>query len=78
MKRVSAYKILCVLSALLAIVFLALFLVDAFCYRFYIGSAPFYAYLLVDAVWFLLPSAILFGAALLVRRSSRNKKKNGL
>ena len=78
MKKIVAYKIFYLLSALLVVAFLVAFLIDAFCYSSYIGSAPFYLYPLVDAILFLLPSAILFGVGFILQKCYRNKKRKGL
>ena len=79
MKKENIYKFLYILAALLVVGFAIAFGVDAYKYNTsgYLGSAPLYAYALVDAVEYLLPSAIAFVAALICKKkfAKREKKK---
>ena len=79
MKKENWHKFLFVISALLVVGFAIAFSVDAYKYNTggFLGSAPLYAYALVDAVEYLLPSAIAFVAALICRKkfAKREKKK---
>ena len=79
MKKENIYKFLYIVAALLVVGFAIAFGVDAYKYNTgsYLGSVPLYAYALVDAVEYLLPSAIAFVAALICRKkfAKREKKK---
>ena len=62
--------ILFIVAALLAVAFAALLIVD--CVKYYpYGSAPFYAYVLVRGIEFLLPAAILLIVGLIVRKKAK-------
>ena len=75
MKKENWYKFLFVISALLVVGFAIAFGVDAYKYNTggYLGSAPLYAYALVDAAKYLLPSIIIFVAALIFKKKFAKK-----
>ena len=75
MKRENIYKFLYIVSALLAVGFAIAFGVDAYKYNTggYVGSAPLYAYALVRAVEFILPSVIVFVAAIICKKKFAKK-----
>ena len=75
MKKENWHKFLFVISALLVVGFAIAFGVDAYKYNTggYLGSAPLYAYALVDAVEYLLPSIIVFVAALICKKKFAKK-----
>lgn len=62
--------ILFVLSALLTVAFAALLLRD-YCVVYPYGSAPFYLYIIVRAVEFLLPAAISLTIAIVLKNKNR-------
>lgn len=74
MKKLGVYKCLYIISAAFFVAFIVFFTVDAFKYDTYKGSAPLYAYALIRAVEFILPSVILFIIATLVKRKSSGAK----
>ena len=78
MKKENWHKFLFVISALLVVGFAIAFGVDAYKYNTggYLGSAPLYAYALVDAVEYLLPSIIIFVAALICKKKFSKKGNN--
>lgn len=68
MKKENIYKFLYAISALLLLGFAIRFGVDVFKYDSYNGSAPLYAYALIAAVEFVLPSVIVFVAAVICKK----------
>ena len=75
MKKTNVCKLLYVLAALLAVGFVIAFGVDVYKYNTggYLGSAPLYAYVLVDAVEYLLPSLAFFIAAIVCKKKFAKK-----
>ena len=76
MKKENWHKFLFVISALLVVGFAIAFGVDAYKYNTggYLGSAPLYAYALVDAVEYLLPSLAFFIAGLICKKKYAKKE----
>lgn len=74
MRKKFIYKFLYVISAVLVVAFAVCFGIDAYMYDFYQSSAPLYAYALIRALEFLLPSLCLFVVALLIKRNMKNKQ----
>lgn len=68
MKKENIYKFLYAISILLFIGFCIRLGVDFIKYDTITNSAPFYAYIIVRTVEFLLPSIILFIVAKIVNR----------
>ena len=70
MKRENIYKILYVCSTLLVIGFAIECGVDIYKYnaKLYIGSAPLYLYILVNAIIYLLPSLVLFLVGVILKK----------
>ena len=73
MKRKNIHKFLYVISALLVLGFAIHTIVDACRYDSMLTSFPFYAFIIVHAVEYLLPSLIVFIAALIVKKKFANK-----
>ena len=73
MKKKSVYKILYAISALLVVVFAIVSVVDTYKYNTgaYLGSAPLYLYILVNAIVYLLPSLTFFVAAIICKALSQ-------
>ena len=78
MKKENIYKFLYIVAALLDVGFAISFGVDAYKYNTggYLGSAPLYAYALVDAVEYLLPSLAFFIAATICKKKFVKKENN--
>ena len=76
MKKEIIYKILFAVSALLVLCFAIGFGVDIYKYNnnMYMSSAPLYAYAIVRAVTFIVPSIIVFIVALIVKKKLTNKE----
>ena len=76
MKNNSIYKFLYVISALLVLGFAISFGVDIYKYNnnMYMSSAPLYAYAIVRAVTFIVPSITVFIVALIVKKKLTNKE----
>ena len=75
MKKESICRLLYTVAALLAAGFAVASGVDAYRYDTggYVGSAPLYLYILVNAIVYLLPSLALFLAAILCRKKFASK-----
>ena len=75
MKKNNIYKFLYTVSALLVLGFAISFGVDIYHYNTRcMGSAPLYAYALIRAVEFIVPSIIVFVAAIICKKKL---SKNG-
>jgi len=68
MNKKLLYKILYGVSALLLLAFCIMLGVDGYHYDAMFTSAPFYVFILIRAVEFLLPSGILFTVALILNK----------
>ncbi len=71
------YKVLYALSALLALTFVAFCVIQTYRYHTrFTGSAPLYAYFIIYAFYYLIPSMIVLIAAMIVRKifTIKNKK----
>ena len=68
MKKKNIHKFLFIISALLILGFAIHTIVDAYRYDSMLTSFPFYAFVIVHAVEYLLPSLIVFIAALIVKK----------
>jgi len=74
MKKANIYKFLYAISALLVLGFAIHTIVDACRYDSMLTSFPFYAFVLVNAVTYLVPSLIVFIVALIVKKKFANKE----
>ena len=73
MKKKNIHKFLFIISALLILGFAIHTIVDACRYDSMLTSFPFYAFVIVHAVEYLLPSLIVFIAAVIVQMKFANK-----
>lgn len=75
MKKENIYKFLYALSALLVVGFAIGSGVDIYKYNTcgYLGSAPLYVYILVNAIEYLLPSLAFFVAAIICKKRFAKK-----
>jgi hypothetical protein len=69
MRKAILYKALFIVSALLILGFAISFGVDAYNYNIFMGSAPLYAYAIVRAVEFIIPSFVAFVIALIIKKN---------
>ena len=78
MRKENIHKFLYIISVLLVVGFAIAFGVDAYKYNTggCLGSAPLYAYALVDAVEYLLPSLAFFIAGLICKKKFTKKENN--
>jgi len=78
MKKENIHKFLNAISALLVIGFAIACGVDVYKYNanIYLGSAPLYVYVLVDAIEYLLPGLAVFVAAIICKKKFANKGEN--
>ena len=68
------YKVLYIVSALLALGFVILVGVDFFSYNTMLTSAPFYAFVLIRAIELLIPAVIVLVVALLLHKGCKSKE----
>lgn len=74
MKKAIIHKFLYAISALLVLGFAIHTIVDACRYDSMLTSFPFYAFVIGHAVVYLVPSLIVFVAALVVKKKFVNKE----
>jgi uncharacterized membrane protein len=74
MKKKNIYKFLYAISALLTLGFVIHTIIDACRYDSMLTSFPFYAFVIGHAVVYLVPSLIVFVAALVVKKKFVNKE----
>lgn len=67
------YKVLYITSLLLTLAFVVFVVLDACFYNSMFTSAPFYAFVLVRVIEFLIPAAIVFAVARLFHKSCKSK-----
>ena len=68
MKKENIYKFLYAISIVLIICFVITSGVDFFRYDDILGSAPFYAYVIVRAIEFVVPSIVVFIVGLFCKK----------
>ena len=68
MKRLLAAKICYGISAVLFAIFVGRTIFDAVQYTKYMGSAPFEVFVLVNALWFVLPAVLVAGVGFLMHK----------
>ena len=70
MKKENIYKFLYAISILLVAAFVIVSAVDTYMYcgGYYLGSAPLYAYILLNAVAYLLPSLAFFAVGIICKK----------
>lgn len=73
MKKTNIHKFLFWISALLALGFAIHTIVDACRYDSMLTSFPFYAFIIVHAVEYLVPALIVFIAGLICRKKLAKK-----
>ncbi len=78
MKKENIYKFLYIVAALLGVGFAIASGVDAYKYNTggYLGSAPLYLYILVNAIEYLLPGLAFFVAAIICKKKFVKKENN--
>ena len=75
MKKANIHKFLYAVAVLLVLGFAIHTIVDAFRYDSMLTSFPFYAFVIVHAVEYLIPSVIIFVAGLICKKKFASKKK---
>lgn len=76
MKKVNIYRFLYAVSALLVLGFAIHTIVDGCRYNSMLTSFPFYAFVLVHAIEYIVPSIIVFIVAIIVKKKFTNKEEN--
>lgn len=72
MKKVIIAKICNVLSIILLICFIVKTIIDYGQYLSTLNSAPFYVWILVNALYFAAPAIAVFIAGLAIKKSNKN------
>lgn len=72
MKKANAPKICCTISIILLILFAVKTIFDYTQYQKTFTSAPFYVWILVNALIFIVPAIIAFIIGLIIKRKSKN------
>lgn len=68
MKKENIYKLLCIVSIILVIVFAIVLVIDYINYDNTLNSAPFYTWIIVRSIEFILPSIIIFIASIIIKK----------
>lgn len=74
MKKANVHKFLYIVSALLILGFAVHTIVDACRYDSMLTSFPFYTFIIVHAIEYLVPSIIVYIVALIVKKKFADKK----
>lgn len=74
MKKANIHKFLYLVSVLLVVGFAVHTIVDACRYDSMLTSFPFYTFVIVHAIEYLIPSIIVYIVALIVKKKSADKK----
>lgn len=69
MKKYTASVILFIISILCAAAFAVKTIADYFRYDPIVNSAPFYVWIIINALYFLIPSAISLTAGIIIRKN---------
>ena len=75
MKKINAIKLCYILSALLAIGFIVQTIFDYRQYSTTLNSAPFYLWIVVNAVFYILPAIVVLIVGLLLKKRKREIKE---
>lgn len=75
MTKERIYKVLFSISIILLGLFVITTIIDYINYNSTLNSAPFYVFILVNAIIYVLPSAILAVIAFILKRKSKSKNK---
>lgn len=67
MNKTFLYKLFYIIAIVLAVVFCVLVAIDSYKYTTTLNSAPFYIFVLVRAITFLLPALISFIIGKIIR-----------
>lgn len=71
MKRKTVTKVCYAISIILLLCFIVKTIMDGIRYDSIVGSAPFEVYILVNAIYFVLPAVISFVVGWLINRKSK-------
>lgn len=75
MKKLNIYKFLYAVSAFMALGFVIHTVIDMCRYNSMLTSFPLYAFVIVHAIVYLVPSIIIFIAALIVKKKFKSKER---
>lgn len=74
MKKETASRLLFIISILLAAAFAVKTIADYFRYDPIVNSAPFYVWIIINSLYFLIPSAVSLTAGLIIRKKHQNQR----
>lgn len=73
MKKETAYKLCFGISMIFAVAFIIKCVADYFRYDPIVNSAPFYVWIIVNALYFLIPSVIILTAGIIIMKKHRKQ-----
>ena len=71
MKKINGIKVCYGLSVLLVIGFIINTIIDYSRYNSTLNSAPFYLWIIVNAIYFMVPAIIAFVVGLVIRKKTK-------
>lgn len=74
MKKLKISKVCGIASIILMIVFVIKVILDYITYKTTLNSAPFYLWIVVDAIYFLLPASVLGIISLVLQKKNKKSK----
>lgn len=69
MKKINISKICNIVSVALIIIFIIKSIIDYFQYSSIINSAPFYAWIIVNTLYFIVPAIVIFIIGIIVGKN---------
>ena len=75
MNKVKIIQVCNIVAFIMALSFVLKVARDAFVYTTTLNSAPFYIWIIVDAVYYLLPGAVVFLVGCLVKRRLKQEQR---
>ena len=75
MKKLNISKLCCVISVLLLIGFVINTILDYGRYNSTLNSAPFYLWVLVNILCFIVPAIIVFVVGLVIKKKQKTKQQ---
>ncbi len=74
MKKINAARICNILSIALLVGFVINTIVDYIRYSTTLNSAPFYLWIIVNMVYFILPAIIVFVVGIIIKNRAKDKQ----
>lgn len=74
MKKAKISKICGIISIILVILFVIKIILDYVTYKTTLNSAPFYLWVIVNAIYFLLPASVLGIISFILQKKNKKSK----